>query len=147
MLFINLRFKIILFFIVISVIIANFSSVFADDLENDFSLSDETIIQSLILETSNSVSNEPITNSKNIVAIDRLTNTILYEKNSKERVPMASTTKIMTCILAIESNRLDEIVTVSKKAATIHGSTLGIKENMKIPLKTLLYGLMLRSRK
>lgn len=58
---------------------------------------------------------------------------------------MASTTKIMTCILALENSNLSNIVTVSKKAASIHGSTLGLKENMKISMQDLLYGLMLRS--
>ena len=58
---------------------------------------------------------------------------------------MASTTKIMTCILALENCSLTENVKISKKASSIHGSTLGLIENMTISLKDLLYGLMLRS--
>lgn len=88
---------------------------------------------------------EPITNSKHIVVIDRKTLSILYEKSAYEKTPMASTTKIMTCILALENSNLSNIVTVSKKSASIHGSTLGLKENMKISMQDLLYGLMLRS--
>lgn len=96
-------------------------------------------------ETISSVSNEPLTHSKNIIAIDRKTLNVLYEKNAYDVVPMASTTKIMTCILAIEKCSLNEIVTISKNAASINGSTLGITENMQISISDLLYGLMLRS--
>lgn len=83
--------------------------------------------------------------SKNIAVIDRTSNTILFEKNSNETVPMASTTKIMTCIIALESSNLNEIVTISKNASSIHGSTLGLKEGMKVSMNSLIYGLMLRS--
>lgn len=93
-----------------------------------------------------SVSEEEIsTNSKNIIVLDRKTLSVLYEKNAYEKVPMASTTKIMTCILVLENGNLNDIVTVSKNSAKVSGSTLGLKENMKISVNDLLYGLMLRS--
>ena len=53
----------------------------------------------------------------NIVLIEKDSKRILYEQNAHEPLPMASTTKIMTCIVAIESGKLDEIVTVSSRAA------------------------------
>ena len=93
-----------------------------------------------------SVSEKEIsTNSKNIIVLDRKTLSVLYEKNAYEKVPMASTTKIMTCILVLENGNLNDIVTVSKNSAKVSGSTLGLKENMKISVNDLLYGLMLRS--
>lgn len=111
---------------------------------DDYSYSDD--IEELdIFEASGSSQNEPLTNSKHIAVIDRKTLSVLYEKSAYEKTPMASTTKIMTCILALENSDLSKIVTVSKKAASIHGSTLGLKENMKISVQDLLYGLMLRS--
>lgn len=85
------------------------------------------------------------TNSKNIIVLDRKTLSILYEKSPFQKVPMASTTKIMTCIIAIEKSKLDDIITVSKNASKVQGSTLGLKENMKISMNDLLYGLMLKS--
>ncbi len=85
------------------------------------------------------------TNAKNIVAIDRKSLSILFEKNCFNPVPMASTTKIMTCIIALENSNLDDIVTISKKASSVRGSTLGLRENQKISMNDLLYGLMLRS--
>ena len=98
-------------------------------------------------EVSSNPSTEPQTYSKNIIAIDRKTLSVLYEKNAYDKVAMASTTKIMTCIVVLENCSLDEVVTVSKNAASVSGSTLGLVTDMKITVHDLLYGLMLRSRK
>ena len=83
--------------------------------------------------------------SKYAICIERTTGTILFENDAYEKTAMASTTKIMTAIIAIEKGNLNDIVTISKKAAQINGSRLELKENMQISLKDLLYGLMLRS--
>ena len=83
--------------------------------------------------------------SKNYLVLDKNSNNVLLEKNGYDKVPMASTTKIMTCILAIEHGNLDDIVTISKNATNINGSKLKLTTNSKIKLKDLLYGLMLRS--
>lgn len=118
--------------------------VLADD------ISDEDLLEFNIsdtYETTNSATNEPITYSKNIVSIDRKTLSVLYEKDAYTEVPMASTTKIMTCILALENASLTDTVTISKNASHVTGSTLGVKENMQFSMNDLLYGLMMRSRK
>ena len=115
---------------------------FADDILDSEELEDFSSF-----EVSSESTQEPLTNSKNIIVIDRKTLLPLYEKNAYDKVAMASTTKIMTCIIAIENANLDDIVKVSKKSATVYGSTLGLIENMEISLNDLLYGLMLRSRK
>ena len=83
--------------------------------------------------------------SKYAICIERKTGTILFENDAYEKTAMASTTKIMTAIIAIEKGNLNDIVTISKKAAQINGSRLDLRENMQISLKDLLYGLMLRS--
>lgn len=116
------------------------STSFADE-----SLDLEGIDDYASFQASSNSTNEPITNSKNIVVLDRKTLSVLYEKNAYEKVAMASTTKIMTCIIILENCSLDDIVTVSKKAASVHGSTLGLVTDMKISVLDLLYGLMLRS--
>ena len=62
-----------------------------------------------------SISNtEPVINSKNAIVIDRKTLSVLYEKNCYDKTAMASTTKIMTCILALENCSLTENVKISK---------------------------------
>ncbi len=111
---------------------------------DDFSYNDE--YETLNISEVNTTSlEEPIVNSKHAIVIERKTLSVLYEKSGFEETPMASTTKIMTCILALEKCDLSKIVTVSKAASSVHGSTLGLKENMQISVNDLLYGLMLRS--
>lgn len=90
---------------------------------------------------------EPTTNSKHIVAIDRKSLTVLYEKDAYSEVPMASTTKIMTAILVLENCDLDETVDFSKEAANVRGSCLEVTTGTKMSMHDVLYGLMMRSRK
>ncbi len=87
----------------------------------------------------------PEISGKNAVAIEINSGRILYEKNAFDKANIASTTKIMTSIIAVENNSLDDTVTVSKKASWTAGSSIGLKENDKIKLSELLYGLMLNS--
>ena len=70
---------------------------------------------------------------------------VLMEKNAYERRGMASTTKIMTAIVAIENGKLEDIATVSHTAVNVEGSSMWLKEGEKLPLRSLLYGLMLNS--
>lgn len=88
---------------------------------------------------------EPKIYSKSAIVFDRTSKQILYEKDIYETRAMASTTKIMTAILIIENCNLTDTAVVSKKAAKTGGSRLGLKENDKITIHDLLYGLMLCS--
>lgn len=88
---------------------------------------------------------KPSVNATSAIAIDSNSLRILYEKNAFSKKPMASTTKIMTLIVAVENNSLDDIVTISKKAASTGGSSANLKAGKEIKLKELLYGLMLKS--
>ena len=88
----------------------------------------------------------PNINSRYAVVFDRTSKTVIWEKDSKKQVPMASTTKIMTAIVMLENiTNLDEQVIVCKEAAVIGGSRLGLKTGDKITYNDLLYGLMLCS--
>jgi len=88
---------------------------------------------------------DPIISGHHAVVIERNSKRILYEKKAFDKAYIASTTKIMTCIVALENNDLNSIVKVSKKAARTGGSDVGLKENDEILLSELLYGLMLKS--
>jgi serine-type D-Ala-D-Ala carboxypeptidase (penicillin-binding protein 5/6) len=79
------------------------------------------------------------------VVIDQDSERILYSKNGDKILPMASTTKIITAIIASEKGKLKDKVTVSHKAASINGSSVGLKAGEVITLEELIYGLMLRS--
>nr|WP_279626553.1 D-alanyl-D-alanine carboxypeptidase family protein [Halobacillus karajensis] len=79
------------------------------------------------------------------VLMDAESGRVLFEKNAYDPTLIASTTKIMTAIIAIESGMMEEDVKVSKRAVYTEGSSIYLTENEKIPLKDLVYGLMLRS--
>ncbi len=79
------------------------------------------------------------------VLLDATNNRILYEKNADQIMPMASTTKIMTAIIALESGNMDDVVTVSKKAASMPKVHLGMREGEQYYLKDLMKSLMLES--
>lgn len=130
-------FKKIFIYILLFIIIFPYIC-FADDIENE-----ELDLNSL--QVSGNPSIEPTINSKHAIIMERTTKNVLYEKSGYSQTPMASTTKIMTAIIAIENCSLDETVEISKKAASTGGSTLGIKSNTTLSMRTLLYGLLLRS--
>ncbi|MBE0068125.1 D-alanyl-D-alanine carboxypeptidase family protein [Thermoanaerobacterium thermosaccharolyticum] len=83
--------------------------------------------------------------SKAAIVMDQKSGRVLYEKNINEKLPMASTTKIMTLLLALEYGNLNDIVTVSKRAASVGGSSIWLAPGEKLSLIDLLYGLMLNS--
>lgn len=83
--------------------------------------------------------------AKSSIVMDVNTGRILYSNNPNQKLPMASTTKIMTVFLAIENADLNDIVKVSKKASFQTGSSVYLKEGDKMRLEDLLYCVMLRS--
>nr|WP_246333982.1 D-alanyl-D-alanine carboxypeptidase family protein [Thermoactinomyces mirandus] len=83
--------------------------------------------------------------AKAAILFDASSGRVLYEKNADNPMLIASLTKIMTAIVAIENGDLNERVTVSPNAEGVEGSSIYLKAGEKIPLHTLLYGLMLRS--
>ena len=87
----------------------------------------------------------PNVTATSAIVIEASTGHVLYERNADARMFPASTTKMMTLITALESNKLDEIVTVGPGAYNAEGSTLWLDVNEKIPLGELLYGMMLIS--
>ncbi len=87
----------------------------------------------------------PMNHAESAVLIDVHSGRILYSKNGDKEMRIASLTKIMTSILAIESGRLSDQVTVSSRAYGTEGSSIYLKLGQKISLQDLLYGLMLRS--
>lgn len=83
--------------------------------------------------------------AKSAILMDQDSGRILYAKDIDSKRLIASTTKIMTAILAIESNKLDNIVIVKDDILKAYGSNIYINVGEKILLKDLVYGLMLRS--
>lgn len=90
--------------------------------------------------------NSPLkVSARNAIAIDAETNEVLWNQNGYEIVPMASTTKILTALIAINYGNLERKVTISKNASSIRGSTVGYVAGEEITMRELLFGLMFRS--
>ena len=85
----------------------------------------------------------PSLSAQSAILINADTKEIIYEKNAYQRRSMASTTKIMTSILAIESGRLNEVVTAENMSA--EGSSIGLRTGNKLTLETLVWGMLLES--
>lgn len=83
--------------------------------------------------------------AQSAILMDAGSGRILYEKNGHEKRPMASTTKIMTCILTLECGNLEDEVEVSSYAAGMPKVRLGIRQGETYKLRDLLYSLMLES--
>ena len=86
-----------------------------------------------------------LSNAGGAVLIERDSGRILLEKDKDKKLPEASTTKIMTAILAIEKGNLNDVVTVSPNASGVEGSSIWLGAGEHITLENLLYGLMLSS--
>ena len=83
--------------------------------------------------------------AQSAVLMDAESGRVLYAKNSEDILPMASTTKIMTLLVALEYGNMEDLVTVSSYAASMPDVQLNIREGEQYYLKDLLYSLMLES--
>lgn len=83
--------------------------------------------------------------SNAVILLEPESGRVLYAKNEKEKVKIASITKLMTGILAVENLAMNEQVTISKNAAYIGGSTINLKKGSKVIVKSLIYGMFLES--
>lgn len=83
--------------------------------------------------------------ARSAVVINATTGTVLYEKNCYEKLPMASTTKIMTALLLAEQENLDTLVVTTKQMVTVEGSSMGLLVGDTVSYRDLLYGMLLAS--
>ena len=83
--------------------------------------------------------------AKSTIVMDMDSNRILYSENIHDKRSVASISKIMTCIIAIESGKLYDIVKIGDEISTSYGSGIYIQKDEELLLIDLLYGLMLRS--
>lgn len=85
------------------------------------------------------------TSAKAAILINGDTGEVIYSQNATERLPMASTTKIMTALLLCEHGELDREITVSAEMLRVEGSSMGLLAGDRVTLRGLLYGMMLPS--
>ncbi len=79
------------------------------------------------------------------MAMELTTGEILSQSNAEVKLPMASTTKVMTAIIIIEDCNLEESFIVPEESVGVEGSSIYLRKDEEISVKDLLYGLMLRS--
>ncbi|MBN2025886.1 MAG: D-alanyl-D-alanine carboxypeptidase [Actinobacteria bacterium] len=79
------------------------------------------------------------------ILVDPLTDDVLYEENADQPLPMASTTKIMTAVLALENASLQETTTISDQASAVGESSAWLETGEVLSVEQLLYALMLQS--
>ena len=87
----------------------------------------------------------PSVSAKSAVLIDADSGELLCSKNPDERLPMASTTKIMTALVAIEMGELASEVTIPGEAVGVEGSSIYLYEGERLTLEQLLYAVLLES--
>lgn len=99
----------------------------------------------LMVIINNTVYALPSINAESAILVDAESMRVLFEYNSYAKLPMASTTKIMTALIALEKGNINDMVRVDRDAVGIEGSSIYLYEDEIISLEDLLYGLMLRS--
>ncbi len=87
----------------------------------------------------------PTSSAQACALIDAGSGQLLFSKNENEKLPMASTTKIMTAIIALENCDIDKTVTIPSQACGVEGSSIYLLAGEKLTMRELLYGLMLES--
>ena len=92
-----------------------------------------------------SYSEKPNISAQSAILIDSHSKRVLLEYSPHIKLPMASTTKIMTTFIALEKGNLKDSVIIDREAVGIEGSSIYLQEGEKVTLEDLLYGLMLRS--
>ncbi len=103
------------------------------------------VICVLLIAGSPGVGNAVAISAQTAALVDVESGRVLYTKNERQQMKIASLTKIMTAIVAIENADLNSIVKTSNKASGVEGSSIYLKVDEKMKLHDMLYGLMLRS--
>lgn len=85
------------------------------------------------------------TSATSAILMDVDSGRVLYQQNADAKMLIASTTKILTALVAIREGNLSDVVKVSREAAYTEGSSMYLAEGEELTLETLLYGLMLCS--
>jgi len=85
------------------------------------------------------------TTAKSAVVMEKSSHRVLYGVNTDARLPIASTTKIVTALTAINHTDLNDVVEIPAEACGIEGSSIYLRAGEHLTVRELLYGLMLRS--
>src|SRR5690349_2728727 len=104
-----------------------------------------TLFALLLAATTAEAAHTPYLTARAAIVMDATTGDVLWERNAYQPLPPASTTKVLTGILALESGRLDEQLRVSANAADTAPSKINLRAGQRMRLKDLVYALLLNS--
>lgn len=130
------------------VMLVVFMLIYSDTLSSTYASNDIKNESYKYLAVTNEINTEikqPKLHALSACLYDATGGRVLYGKNENDKMPNASTTKIMTLIVAIEYGNMDDIVNVSKYAASMPEVKMKIHEAQKFYLRDLLYAMMLES--
>ena len=99
----------------------------------------------LPLQINAEATSPPSVSAHSAILMDGENNAVLFAKNANERLPMASTTKIMTALVALEMASLDTVIVTDSRAVGVEGSSIYLTEGEQLTLEQLLYALLLES--
>ena len=88
---------------------------------------------------------EPSVSAKSAIVMNALTGEVVFSKNPYEKMGIASTTKIMTSLIALESGKTNKIVMAQKDDIAVEGTSIYLKEGDKVTVETLVKGMLLES--
>src|SRR5262245_55715924 len=88
---------------------------------------------------------QPEVTARGAIIVDADTGAVIWEMNADQPLPPASTTKVMTAVLALQSHRLDQELVVSANAAATPPSKIGLRAGQSVALRDLLYAVLLKS--
>ena len=111
-----------------------------------FGASDDVKSNEWFPETSASAnSSDVVLSARSALLVDYETGEVIFSKSPKDKLPAASTIKIMTALVALENGQPGDTYGVSQKAATVGENSMGLSEGEELRLEELLYGMMLVS--
>ena len=132
--------------ITMSVFMPYYISGMVENTENTGAVNIEKIANASISSTVNSIdSEEPNITADYAILIEAATGRVIYEKNADEKAYPASTTKMLTCVLAIEKGDLDKTLSVSQRAAWTEDPYVGFQQDDMLKERDLLKALMMVS--
>lgn len=103
------------------------------------------VVALLLCRPAPAAPNAPAVSASSAILVDADSGQVLFEKNADERRPPASTTKIMTALLLLETVPLDEMITADKEVSETDGSSLYLAPGESVSAEDLLYAILLRS--
>ena len=103
------------------------------------------VLAALLVALPASAAEAPSVSAQAAVLYDPLSGAVLYEKNGGEVLPMASTTKIMTALLAFESGQAGAVVEVTAEMVAVEGSSMGLAAGDRLTLGSIARGMMMAS--